>query len=213
MEKYGQIPKKFTAAWFDYVWEYYKWHIIAVVAIVSAIIYTCYIFATRTVYDLQICFAGNNIITEEAQEKLIAALSEKIEDVNGDGEKNVQILEYSVSPSSTDGEFVIAMETKFQLELQASDTYLYIVSKDRADYLLNNAQFEGLFAPTTEWCQKESEDGFFVPANEGNMLTESGILYSDLNVTVRNFIAGQDDEKDAAFRNNAILAAKAITGE
>ena len=27
MEKYGVIPKKFTAAWFEYIWEYYKIHI------------------------------------------------------------------------------------------------------------------------------------------------------------------------------------------
>ena len=213
MEKYGQIPKKFTAAWFDYVWEYYKWHIIAVIAIVASIVYTCYTFATRIEYDLQICFASNNFISEEAQENLISALSEKIEDVNGDGEKNIQILEYSVSPTNADGQFVAAMQTKFQLELQASDTYLFIISKDRVDTLLGGAQAEGLFASTSEWTTKESTDGYFIQANEGDLLSDSGIVYSDLYMTVRNHVAAVKSKNSDAFRNNAILAAKAIAGE
>ena len=31
MEKYGVKPQRFTKAWFEYVWDYYKIHIIDLV--------------------------------------------------------------------------------------------------------------------------------------------------------------------------------------
>ena len=37
-EKYGEKPEKFTAKFFEYIWNYYKWYIIAfIVAIVLGV--------------------------------------------------------------------------------------------------------------------------------------------------------------------------------
>ena len=30
-EKYGTVPPKYTAKWWQYIWDYYKWHIIITV--------------------------------------------------------------------------------------------------------------------------------------------------------------------------------------
>ena len=36
-EKYGEVPPKFTKKWWEYFWDYYKWHvIITVVAVLIA---------------------------------------------------------------------------------------------------------------------------------------------------------------------------------
>lgn len=209
MEKYGEIPKKFTSKWFEYVWEYYKWHIIAVIAAVIAVFYTWYQFATRTVYDLTICFAGNTLIGEQAEERLADALTEVIEDIDGDGERNVRILDLSAGETK-DFEMQYMMEQKLHLELQAGDTYLFIVSKDTADMLTSNSSIDGLFAKTAEWCGEKGENEFFAEVEDSAVLRQSGMIYKGLHAGLRNFVAGRDSETDAAMRNNAILAGQAI---
>ena len=58
MERYGEKPKRFTREWFEYVWEYYKIHIIVTILVIAAVVYTWVSIATRPYYDLYVCFAG-----------------------------------------------------------------------------------------------------------------------------------------------------------
>ena len=37
-EKYGTVPKKFTSAWWEYFWDYYKWHTIATVFVAGILL-------------------------------------------------------------------------------------------------------------------------------------------------------------------------------
>lgn len=209
MEKYGEIPKKFTAKWFEYIWEYYKWHIIVVVAVIIAGVYTWYSIANRTIYDLTVCFAGDNIISERAEKKLTDALAAEIEDINGDGEKNIKILQTSTGQTD-DFELMQLTEQKFHLELQASDTYLYLISKERVESLSGNSSADGLFEATESWCGKEGENEFFIDADESEILKKSGMIYNDLYIGLRNFVSGRDGEADRAMRENALIAGKAI---
>ena len=45
------------------------------------------------------------MITDENKEKLKESLKEKITDINGDGEINIEILDYSISSEFKDIEF------------------------------------------------------------------------------------------------------------
>ncbi len=209
MEKYGEIPKKFTAKWFEYIWDYYKWHIIVTLAVIAAAAYTWHSIATRTFYDLTVCFAGDNLISEQADERLCDMLSEVIDDINGDGEKNVKIIQ-NIIGNTDDYEIAMAVEQKFQLELLAGDSYLYIISKERADSLVNNSSAEGLFEETEGWCGRSGENEFFIAVEESEALKNAGVIYNGLYAGVRNFVAGRDDETEQGFRSNALLAAQAI---
>lgn len=213
MEKYGEIPKKFTSKWFEYVWDYYKIHITVAVLLIAAGIYTWYAISHRTVYDLTVCFAGDNVISAEANENFCRALEEIIEDVNGDGQKNVRIIETSVSENTVDYEYAQALETKFYLELQTGDTYLYIISEERADRLSADTSAEGLFEKTENWCGKTADKDFFINVGGSELLTSSGVLYGDLYAGVRNFRADESGEQNELKRKNAVLAATAILGE
>ena len=51
MEVYGEKPKRFTAKWFEYVWEYYKMHIIITLLVIVAVVYTWIAIASATKYD------------------------------------------------------------------------------------------------------------------------------------------------------------------
>lgn len=207
MERYGEKPKKFTAKWYGYIWEYYKIHIIVFLAIIAAVIYTWVAIASRTYYDLYICFAGDEMITQESKEKLKGELKEYIKDVNGDGEININILDYTISDSFDDIEYVSAMESKLYLELQAGDSYLYIMPEEKAAQLTNDSMLEGLF---DESWQESGKNECFSKIEGSGVFAESGIVYNDLRIGIKNFTVRQGDEEDMAQRQNAIDAAKHI---
>ena len=209
MEKYGVKPKKFTAAWFDYVWEYYKLHIIAVVLIVVAVIYTVVAISTRTYYDFNICFAGDVLMTEESKQKLSDLLKESLQDVNGDGEINIKIDDYSVGKNMQDGEYMAAMQAKFYLELQAGEAYIFVLSEDNAWKLKNDSAIEGLFDDASNWA-KDEKKGDYVKIEESKILKDAGIIYENSYIAIRNFIQNEGNEEDQLQRKNAIDAANVI---
>ena len=47
-EKYGEVPPKFTKKWWEYFWDYYKWHVIITVVAVLIASVTIVQCATRT---------------------------------------------------------------------------------------------------------------------------------------------------------------------
>lgn len=209
MERYGVKPKKFTAAWFDYVWEYYKLHIIAVVLIVAAIIYTVIAFSTRTYYDFNICFAGETLLTDESKQKLSDVLKENLKDVNGDGEINIKIDDYSIGKNTQDGEYIAAMQTRLYLELQAGEAYIFVLSEDNAWRLKNDSATEGLFDDASNWAENGKE-GEYVKIEESKILNDAGILYENSYIAVRNFIYDEGNDEDQIQRENAIDAANVI---
>ena len=58
-EKYGNLPDKFTKAWWEYYWEYYKWYVIVPIIVIIAVILTIYAKVTETKYDITLTYAAN----------------------------------------------------------------------------------------------------------------------------------------------------------
>lgn len=212
MEVYGEKPKKFTSAWFEYVWEYYKMHIIVTLLVIVAVVYTWIAISSATKYDFYLCIAGDKYITDENKEKLKEAFKGQITDINGDGEVNIEIFDYSTSSEVKDIEFENAMKTKLELELQAGDSFLYIVSKNVADDLVANPAAYDFFEEPKNLSGKESDNKYFAKAEESTVLKEAGIPYNDLYVGVREFTYSEGDEEDVIKRNDAIKVAKYILG-
>ena len=55
-EKYGEVPPKFTKKWWEYFWDYYKWHVIITVVAVLIASVTIVQCATRPKYEC--CLRG-----------------------------------------------------------------------------------------------------------------------------------------------------------
>lgn len=212
MERYGEKPKKFTSAWFGYVWEYYKVQIILVIIAIAAVVYTWIAIKSEPHYDLYVCIAGDKLISDEAKENLKEELKNNISDTDGDGEITIQILDYSVPDNYDDSEYSNAMKTKIDLELQAGDSFIFIVSESQAKEIEENPAVEGLFAEPSDLDGKESDNKYFAKAENSSVLKNAGIPYNDLYVGVRNFTHSEGDEEDTAQRNNALNAAKSILG-
>ena len=210
MEKYGVKPQRFTKAWFEYVWDYYKIHIIVGLVLLAAIIYTVIAINSKKEYDLTVAFATNQQVTDEAKEKLTGELKEIAKDIDGDGEINVAIFDYPYISDYDDIEYKRALEEKFHLDLQAGETFLYVISKDVLDDLKYRSEIEGLFATPSEWAENAESDGDFAAVLDSMILNSSGITEDNLYIGVRNFRYSEKPEKDGAKRDNAIFAAKEI---
>lgn len=209
MEKYGVKPRRFTKAWFEYVWDYYKIHIIVGLVLLAAIIYTVIAINSRTEYDLYVCFSTNQQLSDESKRKITKELKKTAKDINGDGEINVCVLDYHFISDDVDAEYKRALEEKFHLELQAGETFLYVISKDVLDTLKYNSAVEGLFSEFGGKNLNGIENGFYLTVNS-TILKSCGILENELYVGVRNFRYSESEEKDGQKRLNAIRAANVI---
>ncbi len=210
MEKYGVKPDRFTKAWFEYVWDYYKIHIIVGLVLLAAIIYTVIAINSKKEYDLTVVFATNQQVTDEAKKNLTGELKKIAKDIDGDGEINVAIFDYPYISDYDDIEYKRALEEKFHLDLQAGETFLYVISKDVLDDLKYRTEIEGLFSKPSEWAENAESDGDFAAVFDSVMLNSSGIIEDNLYIGVRNFRYSEKPEKDGAKRDNAIFAAKEI---
>lgn len=210
MEKYGVKPERFTKAWFEYVWDYYKIHIIVGLVLLAAIIYTVIAINSKKEYDLTVVFATNQQVTDEAKKSLTGELKKIAKDINGDGEINVAIFDYPYISDYDDIEYKRALEEKFHLDLQAGETFLYVISKDVLDDLKYRSEIKGLFTTPSEWVENAESDGEFVATLDSEILKNSGIIEDDLYVGLRNFRYSESEEKDGPKRLNAKRAAIAI---
>lgn len=210
MEKYGVKPRRFTKAWFGYVWDYYKIHIIVGLVLLAAVIYTVIAITTRTEYDLYVCFSTNSQMSDQSKEKVIEELKKTVRDIDGDGEVNVCVLDYPFVSDYDDIEYKKALEEKFHLELQAGESFLYVISKDVLDTLKYRSEIEGLFAPPAEWTENAISEGDFAGIEKSAIFETANIREADLYVGVRNYRYSENAEKDGEKRENAISAAKAI---
>lgn len=212
MEHYGTKPKKFTAAWFDYVWEYYKIHIIVTLLIIAAVIYTWYAIASAPHYDMEACMSLSAAITDEETETLKNELGTVIADIDDNDDIKIKISDCSVPQNYEDAEYSQSMEAKFYLSLLSDDVYLVIASESMVKRLTNDESMDGLFEEAVKWSGTDGEYTYFAYAGDSEVLRRAGVQTEDIYIGIKNFIGGDGDEKNTAKRDNALCAAKYILG-
>ena len=160
MEKYGTVPKRFTKLWWEYFWDYYKWHTISVAFVSILILVTAVQCATQVKYDMTITVAGDKYLSEDIQSQLSGELGEVIEDCDENGERNVflQMLDFSDNSMNQDPQYMMAMSTKLMIEFTAGETFLFVLSEDIMNQYLNQDGAENLFIPVSEWTDEELSD-------------------------------------------------------
>ena len=198
-EHYGKIPDKFTKAWWEYFWEYYKIHTIVIVLIIAAVAITVYQVMTRTKYDYYITYTADMYLDEE---KMSSVLEPLIDDIDNNGEKNIDIQDMVFSENEEDAEFFTAMITKLQLQFVSDECMLFIFDSDKAKYLFNNDTLEGAFKPVSDWSDSDIDEsrlynfndmGYAVSLADSQMLKDASINADDLYVAVRDY--NTDDEE------------------
>ena len=222
MEKYGEIPKRFTKNWWEYFWDYYKIHTIATVVAVVAIASTISQCVNKIDYDLSIVTAGLPTLSQVGDETLCTALSELCDDIDGKDGTNVYISQIPMGVEGTDPEYEATLMQSFLIELGFGEGYIYLFSNECADSYLNRDDVVDSFLPVSDWGIGDIDlEGrkiklymgeVYALGMEGNSyLEDAGINTADCYMMVRYPRYNEKDDEQALKRfENAKIAAKAI---
>ncbi len=189
------------------------------------IIVTLYQCSTREKYDITITYAGNMEFSDENANAFADAVSEVVDDINGDGKENVFFQRIKFSDTSTSADMDYASQSKLDAELQSGDTFIYLVSKDQANTWLNrNTGDVDIFAPADEWADISdvpsdrflSRNGraYAVKVTDSAVIKNSNIVHPDLYIMMRPlYDVYADNEKKSAQFEQSKKAAQLIIQE
>lgn len=223
-EKYGTIPPRFTKAWWEYFWTYYKGYVVAIAFVIILAVVTIFQTINKPRYDITMMYAGSLLFPEEATNIIIEKASPLCEDVDGNGEKSVNFSQLNMY--AEDLEYSAAMTQKLYLTLTADDVYLYILDSDTALPYLEDSPDESVFITLDEWYEKDVPDDAVFSHNGyqyGINITECEIFkeiqekfnadYSNTYLFMR-YHPREDQEKQVDGYNAAKkLAARLVDGK
>ena len=160
----------------DHIWTYYKWRFIIGISIVLMIIFSIYQAVTKPSYDLEVVIYSDTFVSDEAVENLEKYISQFVEDVDGDGEKTVDVIYMSTVGMDSNVEYQSGIQMKFIAELSSDMYYPYII--EGKFYELANMEgyvdaFEG-FTPVPE---NEELSKIIDPAQNGDFYWSTRVLY------------------------------------
>ena len=219
-EKYGTIPPKFTVAWFDYVWTYYKWHIIIPLAVILFTLVTMYQCTHRPQYDAELIYAGHVVFSDDQTDEIPLGLARYVDDVNGDGEQTVFFQQINFSDEPGTEEMDYNMQMKLDLQFQRGETFLFMYDKYETDIMIARESAELIYLPVTEWADTMpdadklySKDGvpYAVSLANNHKIKDIGINTDDIYLTLR--INYSDGEDIALKYDNAKKLANALISE
>lgn len=128
------------------IWFHDKWYIIGITALIVVIAVLVTQCATRTKYDLEIVLFSYNAIMDDAITDMADYFEQYCEDINGDGQVNIQIINCSYSKDDTQTQYQYTMSTKLQAIIAAdSNALLFITDADSYEYLNNISKDETFF--------------------------------------------------------------------
>lgn len=138
------VPKTPKEKW-DNFWFQYKWYVIAITAItviLAVLITQC---ATRTKYDLEVVYFTYTAVLDEQTGKIADYLADYAEDINGDGEINVQVVNVSLTKSSGDTQYQYTMMTKLQAMIAGDENAILYITDSESYKYLDGLSEDGLF--------------------------------------------------------------------
>lgn len=207
MEVYGEKPKKFTAKWWEYIWEYYKWHFVCVLFIIFTLVTTLHQCATRPDYDLQITAVTERDLVMTQVDMLCEDAESIVTDATGNGVNEVYIMPLTLNPDG-DPQIMQVNHTKFMVEMSMPESYVFILSKKFADTVAEG----GILESTDVWAGG-SADEYVVSLNGNEKLTALGIDTEELYLGVLKLSEDrQKDELEKARYENGVLFAKHLLG-
>ncbi len=215
-EKYGEVPPKFTKKWWEYFWDYYKWHTVTVICIIAAIVITVVQIKNREKYDLNILVGTYSYMASESLESLTNELESKINDVDGNGENNIMLLYNSFSDRIEQTEYNSVMEVRLSLYLQEDNSFIFIVDEQSSQLLLDIDYCDEMYVPSSQITSKtegglKGSDGtvYGTPLKNSTLLKNHKINDENLYLILRkNF---KDDELNAkAFDESLKLVEELI---
>lgn len=217
-EVYGVKPKMFTKEWWPYFWMYYKWHTIGIVFVVCSVAFTVGQCFMRPKVDLSVTYAGHHMFADEQSAKISYDMGEVIDDIDGDGRKNVDFQHYTFMDKPGTEEYDHAMQTKLNMEFYNDRSYIFLPDEQTLKMLTNNDYYDDLYARVEDWADKMPDESHLYKINDiayAVKLDNSAYL-RELGTTAEMYIMLKRDTKDdelekAAYRESKKIANKLIS--
>ncbi len=181
-------------------WYHYKWHTIAVIfiAVVLAVCITqC---AKKTKPDLRIMVSLSKPLTSEMTDQLSELLAPYAEDLNGDGQVYVEIIDCSYDASGN-SQTVQAMQSKFQAEVASGEVLLFI----NDDTTFSRSADIDLFAENEGFLSKDKRAYSLVGTSIYDKLNENDYLPKSMYLCKRR-ISGTSAEKKKGVQDTIAAA-------
>lgn len=218
-EVYGVKPKIFTKEWWPYFWMYYKWHTIGIVFTILAVVFTVAQCMTRPKFDLAVTYAGHHMFTDEQSAQLSNDMGALIEDIDGDGHRNVDFQRFVFvdGPGSEESDY--AMQTKLNMEFYNDRSYIFLPDEQLIKTMTNNDYNDDLYAPVTAWAENMPDDSLIYSVDGvpyAVKLTNSAYLNSlgynkDMYVMLKRDT--KDDEQEKAAYAQSMKIANMLISE
>lgn len=218
MEKYGEIPPRFSGAWFGYIWEYYKWYLLGgafVIILVAMFLFQC---THRVKYDMTVVYAGHMTYSEEQQAKICGKAAEYVPDIDGNEKVNIYFQPLVFSDKAGNEEYDYAIQTKLDLTFVDKYAYIYLMDEIETALYMQRDMIADIFEPVSEFAPESNaetmagdSDGVehAIKLSESRLLKECGIDGENLYLMVRKN-TNPDDERDIKSHEGAIEFAKAL---
>ena len=196
--------KLFSKKWFENYWFYYKHHTWAGIFVLFLLVYTLVECMNAVAIDSTVTYMGGTFFDQEITAEFEEAMSEVIDDTDGDGVKKVMFSSLLLT-NELKSEQDMAMQQKAQIEVAAGETYLYIMDEE----IFNQYCEQELFEDLAEYIDV-SEGTFGVSVDELPELKSLG--FSDNTkayVGIRVMMRGDEGKaKKIIMRDNAIKILK-----
>ncbi len=200
-------PKKFTHEWFLYIWDYYKYHIIAVVTAVVLIASAIVQSITSVKYDTNINIVISGVLDSEKTEMLAVECAKNSDDLNGNNRVDISTTQLNFTQSNMEnGEMHSAMINKLVALFSSYDEVVYIVDSYTLDRIKQMQGTETLFYPSNEWSDENTvkKGDFAVSLANSTVLKQLEIDSTDLYVMLARH--GSDDELKPEEENGIKIA-------
>lgn len=170
MERYGTVPKRFSKEWWEYFWTYYKWHVVITALILSMAAVAVVQLTTKIRYDVTVTYIGTAEFEEENSTQFGNDFAEIIDDVNGNGRKDVlfQILAIAKPGMPMENpQYTMGIETKKIIEIQMGETMLFLLDEEQALQIYEHDIADGLFVEADAWLSPENIAAERAPGEAG----------------------------------------------
>lgn len=195
------LPKAFTKEWFGYVWDYYKYHIIAVIIAVVVIIFTVAEITGKIRYDANINYVSTDVIEIETSEKIANDCAEVALDTNGNDRVDISFTQLNFTEENTkDANLYIALNNRLMSTFMVEDEFIYIMDEKMMNEVLSLEATEGVFLFASDWAD-DITDGEVYGASlkDSTFLKKYGINTEELYILVRmNY---KSDDKSLVVRH------------
>lgn len=158
---------------FKNFWHYSKWYVIGTVAVTVLIIFMVAQCVMKPAYDLKVVYFTYKPVLDEITEPIADYLEQYCEDVNGDGQVNIQIINCSVSNDASNYTSRNTVLQKIQSILVAEESAMLFITDEESVAYFNamTDDQDGFFYDTValgeDFYEATKTDGSFGELTEG----------------------------------------------